>query len=86
MLVILSPTIVRLIDDKDNSMITIELTEEDNKKEEKKGFDEKNIFFYLTDDLNTSGIQERNTISTMYPMKCYTSTLSILLPPPKLNI
>ena len=86
MFVILSPTIVSLLDDNDNSIITIEITEEDNKKEEKKGFDEKDIFFYSIDDLNTSGIQERNTISHTYTMKYYNSTIAIFLPPPKLNV
>lgn len=83
MIVILSPTVVRLLDDEDNSMLTIELNEEDNKEEGKKEIDEKDNFLYNLNFSIAEVLFERKDISTSYILGKYTNSIDVFLRPPK---
>ena len=87
MVAILSPTIVRLLDDGDNTIVTVELSEEDNKKEGtkegKKEIDGEDFIFYnLSSDISSSNITNLDANNT-YLINYYTSSLEVFLPPPK---
>lgn len=79
MFVILSPTIVRLLDDQDTSMITMELNEEGDKKE----IDKEDIFLYNLNFSFNEVLLERKNISNSYLLGKYTNSIVVFLRPPK---
>ena len=86
MTIILAPTVVRLLDDNDNSILAIELNEEENKEKGANGMDEEGHKIYYISVYISSLIEEKKTISTSYMIKKYNYTRDILLPPPRLNV
>ncbi len=89
--VIVSPTIVQLLDSNDScSIAMMELNDEENKKENKKKeidvMDEEDVIISSNPTVISLPLEEKTIISTSYMLTSYVHSEDIVLPPPKLDI
>ena len=80
---IIAPSIITLMKFDNDTALYIDFNEEENKKEEKKEINEKDVFFNTwSNHTHTTTSTSSNFIST-YIEGCYTNSLEIFLRPPR---
>lgn len=79
---ILAPSVITLTNEGDKTAITIDFNEEE-KKEEKKGVEEKDFFLELNHNSLACLQNENVLISSFYFQSDYPTSLGIFLPPPE---
>lgn len=83
---ILAPSVVTLIDIDCKSLSLMELSDDESKKENKKEFSEKNVFFHILENGISPLLSLKTSTNPFYLEKRYTHIQDIFLPPPKHTI
>ena len=61
----------------------MELNDDENQKQNQKDLNEKDVFFYITENLISYFVPFKSSSNSFYVEKGYSHILDIFLPPPK---